>query len=218
MFNKVRKPREYMIFVIIILLISFLVNVYTSIDNFKFKYRIGKESYTNVEKIKTTNKVSNEILNNAIKVGSIDNMELLKLYKNYGELSDSMVSLWDEYSFYEEGISILGLNKKKIKSKELIFNDAYGSIEEYLRKIMDEEMKTQANKINLDGEILEDFKSILKISDEVDQYYTSFYDKNLSDLESEDRENKIIQKYYWIDILEGINIINQKNMSPDFGI
>lgn len=218
MFNKVRKPREYMIFVIIILLISFLVNVYTSIGNFKFKYRIGKESYTNVEKIKTTNKVSNEVLNNAIKVGSIDNMELLKLYKNYGELSDSMVSLWDEYSFYEEGISILGLNKKKIKSKELIFNDAYGSIEEYLRKIMDEEMKTQANKINLDGEILEDFKSILKISDEVDQYYTSFYDKNLSDLESEDRENKIIQKYYWIDILEGINIINQKNMSPDFGI
>ena len=46
MFKRVRRPGDYMLFVVVILLISFLVNVYISINNYKFKYRIGRESYT----------------------------------------------------------------------------------------------------------------------------------------------------------------------------
>ena len=179
MFKRVRRPGDYMLFVVVILLISFLVNVYISINNYKFKYRIGRESYTNIEKIKSTNKTNNEILNNAIKVGCLDNMELLKLYKNYGELSDSMVSLWDEYSFYEEN-------------------------------------KTQSYKVELTGKTLENFNSILIISNNIDSYYNEFYDKNLSSVDIEDREKAIIKKYYWIEILEDINEINQKYINSDF--
>ena len=58
MFKKVRRPGDYMLFVVVILLVSFLVNVYISIDNYKFKYRVGRESYTNIEKIKSTNKTN----------------------------------------------------------------------------------------------------------------------------------------------------------------
>lgn len=216
MFKRVRRPGDYMLFVVVILLISFLVNVYISINNYKFKYRIGRESYTNIEKIKSTNKTNNEILNNAIKVGCLDNMELLKLYKNYGELSDSMVSLWDEYSFYEENISILDFGKKKIDKNNVVFNDIYGTIEEYFRSLMDEEMKTQSYKVELTGKTLENFNSILIISNNIDSYYNEFYDKNLSSVDIEDREKAIIKKYYWIEILEDINEINQKYINSNF--
>lgn len=216
MFKKVRRPGDYMLFVVVILLISFLVNVYISIDNYKFKYRVGRESYTNIEKIKSTNKTNNEILNNAIKIGSLDNMELLKLYKNYGELSDSMVSLWDEYSFYEENISVLDFSKKKIDKNNVVFNDIYGTIEEYFRSLMDEEMKNQSYKVELTGKTLENFNSILIISNKIDSYYDEFYNKNLSSVDIEDREKTIIKKYYWIEMLEDINEINQKYINSEF--
>lgn len=216
MFKKVRRPGDYMLFVVVILLISFLVNVYISIDNYKFKYRVGRESYTNIEKIKSTNKTNNEILNNAIKIGSLDNMELLKLYKNYGELSDSMVSLWDEYSFYEENISVLDFSKKKIYKNNVVFNDIYGTIEEYFRSLMDEEMKKQSYKVELTGKTLENFNSILIISNKIDSYYDEFYNKNLSSVDIEDREKTIIKKYYWIEMLEDINEINQKYINSEF--
>lgn len=216
MFKRVRRPGDYMLFVVLVLLVSFLVNVYISIDNYKFRYRVGRESYTNIEKIKSTNKTNNEILNNAIKAGCLDNMELLKLYKNYGELSDSMVSLWDEYSFYEENISILDFGKKKIDKNNVVFNDIYGTIEEYFRSLMDEEMKTQSYKVELTGKTLENFNSILIISNNIDSYYNEFYDKNLSSIDIEDREKAIIKKYYWIEILEDINEINQKYINSDF--
>ena len=216
MFKKVRRPGDYMLFVVVILLLSFLVNVYISIDNYKFKYRVGRESYTNIEKIKSTNKTNNEILNNAIKIGSLDNMELLKLYKNYGELSDSMVSLWDEYSFYEENISVLDFSKKKIDKNNVVFNDIYGTIEEYFRSLMDEEMKNQSYKVELTGKTLENFNSILIISNKIDSYYDEFYNKNLSSVDIEDREKTIIKKYYWIEMLEDINEINQKYINSEF--
>ena len=216
MFKKVRRPGDYMLFVVVILLISFLVNVYISIYNYKFKYRVGRESYTNIEKIKSTNKTNNEILNNAIKVGCLDNMELLKLYKNYGELSDSMVSLWDEYSFYEENISVLDFSKKKIDKNNVVFNDIYGTIEEYFRSLMDEEMKKQSYKVELTGKTLENFNSILIISNKIDSYYDEFYNKNLSSVDIEDREKTIIKKYYWIEMLEDINEINQKYINSEF--
>lgn len=216
MFKKVRRPGDYMLFVVVVLLLSFLVNVYISIDNYKFKYRVGRESYTNIEKIKSTNKTNNEILNNAIKVGSLDNMELLKLYKNYGELSDSMVSLWDEYSFYEENISVLDFSKKKIDKNNVVFNDIYGTIEEYFRSLMDEEMKNQSYKVELTGKTLENFNSILIMSNKIDRYYDEFYNKNLSSVDIEDREKTIIKKYYWIEMLEDINEINQKYINSEF--
>ena len=53
MFKRVRRPGDYMLFVVLVLLVSFLVNVYISIDNYKFRYRVGRESYTNIEKIKS---------------------------------------------------------------------------------------------------------------------------------------------------------------------
>lgn len=218
MFKKGRKPGEYILFVVVILLVSFLVNVWISLDNYKFKYRVGVESYTNIEKIKSINKVNNELLTNGIKAGSLDNMELLKLYKNYGELSDSMVSLWDDYSFYEESISFLDFNKKKIDKNDIKFNDIYGTIEEYLKSLMDEEMKTKSYKVELSGKTLEKFNSILSITEKVDLCYTDFYEKNLNNIDVEDREKTIIKKYYWIDILKEINIINQKYINSEIEV
>ena len=97
-----------------------------------------------------------------------------------------------------------------------MFNDIYGTIEEYFRSLMDEEMKTQSYKIELTGKTLENFNSILTISNTIDSYYDEFYEKNLSSVDIEDREKVIIKKYYWIEMLEDINEINQKYINSDF--
>ncbi len=77
-------------------------------------------------------------------------------------------------------------------------------------------MKTQSYKVELTGKTLENFNSILIISNNIDSYYNEFYDKNLSSVDIEDREKAIIKKYYWIEILEDINEINQKYINSDF--
>ena len=77
-------------------------------------------------------------------------------------------------------------------------------------------MKTQSYKIELTGKTLENFNSILTISNTIDSYYDEFYEKNLSSVDIEDREKVIIKKYYWIEMLEDINEINQKYINSDF--
>ena len=77
-------------------------------------------------------------------------------------------------------------------------------------------MKTQSYKVELTGKTLENFNSVLIISNKIDSYYDEFYAKNLSSTDIEDREKAIIKKYYWIDMLEDINEINQKYINSDF--
>lgn len=217
MFKKTRTPGDYMLFVVFILLISFIVNVYISVSNYKFKYRVGKESYNNVENIRVVNEGNIEILTNSIKIGSLENMELLKLYRNYGELSESMIDLWDEYSFYEESRPTQIL-KKRIKKNDVVLNDTNGIIEQYLRSLMEKEMKTQTYKVQLSDKVLDNFNSMLNLSKEIDQYYTEFYDKKLNGAIDEQKEKKIIKNYYWIDVLEDLNIMSKKYSDVDFTV
>ncbi|MGG7178068.1 hypothetical protein ACQPU1_10765 [Clostridium paraputrificum] len=215
MSKKARKPGDYMLFVVGILFISFMVNVYISASNYKSQYRVGMESYKNIENIRFTNESNIGILDTAIEIGSIDNMDVLRLYKNYGDISDSTINLWDDYSFYKGNKSLFKF-KKNIETNKNTLVDINGKIEEYLLSILDREMKTQSSKIVLNGEILKVFERIKSLAEEINTYYTEFYSMYLRDVVDEERMKKIIKKYYWIDMLEGVNDINEKYIDMNF--
>ena len=209
MSKKTRRPGDYMLFIVGILFISFMVNVYISVSNYKSQYRVGMESHKNIENIRFINENNIKILDTAIEVGRIDNMDMLKLYKNYGDISDCTTNLWEDYSFYEGNKPLINF-RKNIDTNKNVLVDINGKIEEYLLSELNREMKTQSYKIVLNGEMLNIFKEIKKLAEEINVYYNEFYDMYLSDVIDEERKKKIIKNYYWIDMLEGVNDINEK--------
>ena len=135
MTKKKRKAGDYMLFVVGILFISFLVNVLLSVKNYKANYMVGKEAYRSIENVRVTNDSNIKLLKDAIDIGAISNMDLLKLYKNFSDISDVNMILWNNYVLYEEDKSILG-RKKKIENNGDILTDINIKVQEYLLAIL----------------------------------------------------------------------------------
>lgn len=216
MAKKVRNPRDYMLFIVIILFVSLVVNVLLSVNNYKMDQSLGKESYRNIESVRSTNQDNIEILKKSIDIGSIDNAELLKLYKNFSKVSDLNVDLCRDYIMYENERGSFK-NKKYVNKNVDIISNINTKIEEYLLNLLNREMQTQRYKLELNGQILDNFKTMEQISNDVEKYYSDFYEDNgLNNLSNEEKSKKSIKNKYWIDILEGINDINYKYTDETF--
>ena len=214
--KKVRNPRDYMLFIVMILFVSFVVNVLLSVKNYKMDQSLGKESYRNIESVRSTNQDNIEILKKSIDVGSIDNAELLKLYKNFSKVSDLNIDLCRDYIMYENERGSFK-NKKYVNKNVDIISNINTKIEEYLLNLLNREMQTQRYKLELSGQILDNFKTMEQISNDVEKYYSDFYENNgLNNLSNEEKSKKSIKNKYWIDILEGINDINYKYTDETF--
>ena len=211
-----KTAKEYMILVLAILLVSLTLNIFTSINNYKIKYRVGKESYSSIEHIRINNENNMTILEKSIEVGYLTNMELLQLYKNYSDISSNIIKLWDEYSFYANNKPLFNL-KKKLDTDKNILNDINNNIEDSLLFILNNQMENQSYRLYLnENKLLNKFNGMKELSDKVNNYYIDFYDKYLIDVIDEDKVKKIIKEHYWIDILEGIYSINDEYKNYDF--
>lgn len=214
--KKVRNPRDYMLFIVMILFVSLVVNVLLSVNNYKMDQSLGKESYRNIESVRSTNQDNIEILKKSIDVGSIDNAELLKLYKNFSKVSDLNIDLCRDYIMYENERGSFK-NKKYVNKNVDIISNINTKIEEYLLNLLNREMQTQRYKLELSDQILDNFKTMEQISNDVEKYYSDFYEDNgLNNLSNEEKSKKSIKNKYWIDILEGINDINYKYTDETF--
>ena len=205
--NKLRKSPKCNAIILGILLISLIMNLSLSINNYKNKFRVGKEAYNSTLNIRLLNEKNNEILNNSLAKKSISNMDLLDLYKNYANISDNITKLLEEYNYYNENKPFLS-SKKGISSQDIVANEVHGRIEEYLNSILQKEMSVQSIKVDLGGEYLEKFKEMKNLSDRIKEYFIDFDKENLNGLEYDDKTNKIIKEYYWVNNLESINNIN----------
>lgn len=213
--KKKLKGKNYLLVIIVMLLISLIFNVVIIMKNLDYQYRIGIKSYNNIENIKCRSENNIKLLDSVIEVETIYNMDILKLYQSYASISDSFISLWDEYSFYEDSRQSRAATKK-IDTKEALLNDINGNIEDYLRSMLEVEMKTNAEKRELSGETLEQFKEMRSLSMEINNFYKDFCENQLKISSDEDKKDKIIKKFYWIDVLEGMNKINGKYSDTDF--
>lgn len=202
--------------IIIVLVISLTTNVYTAIMNSRYKILIGKETYKSVEEIRSRNESVLNTLNQCIQAGSINNEELLALYKSYSSISEEFTNLWANYRDYGKE-EIISINKKAKISKE-IPNEVYPRIESLLFEYLSFEMKNRNEKVVLEGETLDNFKAMNNMATQLDEFYKEFNENKFKNVDEEEKELLTIKKNYWIDVLEGMNSIMDPYLNYEFTI
>lgn len=203
------------IVIILILMISLILNIYQNISNKKYFYELGKQNFSNIEEIQSRNESILSILDSCIVAGSVNNVDLLTLYKNYTKISESELNLWNNY-IADDNI----LRKFKNKSKDKVLdikpkNEIYSEIEELLYSHIQNDMTEKIDVIELKGKVSDDFKILRSLSYDLNNYFNNFYKENCSVSESK-KEKLIINKEYWIDMLKGIEEINNKYVEYSF--
>ena len=203
------------IVIILILMISLILNIYQYISNKKYFYELGKQNFSNIEEIRSRNESILSILDSCIIAGSVNNVDLLTLYKNYTKISEAELNLWNNY-IADDNI----LRKFKNKSKDKVLdikpkNEIYSEIEELLYSHIQNDMTEKIDVIELKGKVSDDFKILRSLSYDLNNYFNNFYKENCSVSESK-KEKLIINKEYWIDMLKGIEEINNKYVEYSF--
>lgn len=140
---------------------------------------------------------------------------MLTLYKNYTKISEAELNLWNNY-IADDNI----LRKFKNKSKDKVLdikpkNEIYSEIEELLYSHIQNDMTEKIDVIELKGKLSDDFKILRSLSYDLNNYFNNFYKENCSVSESK-KEKLIINKEYWIDMLKGIEEINNKYVEYSF--
>lgn len=204
------------IIIVIILIISFAINIYQFIFNKKYCYELGKQNYSKIEEIRFRNESILSILNSCITAESVNNVDLLTLYKNYSKISESELSLWNSYLTENNKI----LNNFKNKSKNIVVNtktknELYSEIEELIYSYIQNDMTEKIDVIELKGKVADDFNTLRSMALDLNNYFNSFYEENCNVSEYK-KEKIMISENYWIDILQGIQEVNNKYVEYSF--
>lgn len=195
--------------IILILSLMTTFNMCSSIS--KYRYRIGTDACNYIENIKSLNESNLSLLKAAIDIGSIENMDIVKLYENYKTISGETMILWNEYLFFEENKSAFEPNKE-VYANNAILSDVNGCIRDLFYTMLEDEMKNQNYKLEITSEVFLKLDELKKLSEEIQIYFNNFSDEKLAGLSAEERKKVIIKNYYWIDMLQGINNINENYM------
>ncbi|SFU81880.1 hypothetical protein SAMN04487886_11874 [Clostridium sp. DSM 8431] len=161
-----------------VLILSLMLNTVLILKINKYSYKIGTETYSYIKQAKLIHESNEQILKDTLYIGSIDSMSALKLYKNYNNLSEAINYLWNEYIYYEDNRRFVILNKN-IDTTSLTAIDINYKIQDFLGKLLESEIQNN-NKIELSGDIRQDFIEIFNLEKEKVQYYKNFSDKNLN--------------------------------------
>lgn len=201
------KNIDYLMIISVVLIVSIIINIYSIMKLNDYKYKIGQQSYTDIEDIKQRNEKNMDILSKSIEVGTIKNEELLKLYKNYDAISNDIMELWQQYGQYTQNSNFIF--SKNIKTNKVMEIDIHGKIKEYMLSTLNREMKNEKSKLKLEGEDLQSFKYMYEISLRIYEYFNKFNEETLKKITGEEKENRVIKEHYWVDMLQGIYDISK---------
>ncbi|MBP3917256.1 hypothetical protein [Clostridium sp.] len=202
--------------IVVILMISFTANIYQAILNKKYCYELGKQNYNKIEEIRFRNESIFSILDSCVTAESVNNGDLLTLYKNYSKISEAELSLWNNYLADDNKI----LRKFKNKGKNIVVNtktknELYSEIEELIYSYIQNDMTEKIDVIELNGKAANDFKTLRSMALDLNNYFNSFYEENCNVPESK-KEDIMIKEDYWVDILQGIQEVNNKYVEYSF--
>lgn len=202
--------------IVAILMISFTMNIYQSILNNKYSYELGKQNYSKIEEIRYRNESILSTLDSCVTAGSVNNTDLLTLYKNYSKITEAELVLWNNYISEDNRIFIKNKNKdKNITMPTTTKSELYSQIEELIYSYIQNDMTEKVDVIELKGKALDDFKILRDLSSDLNNYFNDFYEENCNVPDSQ-KEKKMISKDYWIDILQGIQEVNNKYAEYSF--
>lgn len=210
------KNIDYVMIISVVLIVSIIINIYSIMKLNDYKYKIGQQSYTDIEDIKQRNEKNMDILSKSIEVGTIKNEELLKLYKNYDAMSSDIMELWQQYGQYTQNSNFIF--SKNIKTNKVMENDIQGKIKEYMLSTLNREMKNEKSKLKLEGEDLQSFEYMYEISLRIYEYFNKFNEETLKKITGEEKENKVIKEHYWVDMLQGIYDISNDYVNVQWKI
>ena len=199
---------NFKIVLIGIAIVSIIANVYQYGKIYNYKKALKKDSYNNIEAIRYTNESILTILEACTEAKVINREELTMLYTTYNTLVEYDNELWKEYIKDEDN-----LFGSKLRSKEEINNtQLFWNIE----KLLYNYLISSGEEIILDDEILKDFSAMKLLSNEINDLYKEFYEKNNLNIDSEEKEKEMINKDYWIEIFEGIQEVTSKYIGYPF--
>lgn len=211
---KVNKSNSFN-FVLIILVISFLMNIYLSVMNGRYKYKINKENYNNLVELKTRNENSLNIITQCLKTGTINSQEIFNLYENYSEMSNSYNELWISYNDYGND-EILKIPFSSSDMNYVESNLVYSRIEDLIYQYMNSKLDNDLDIIELYGNTLKNFMIMEDLAIDLNNYYINQKEIDFNGLSEEEKENKIINKGYWINSLEEISSVMEKYLYEEF--
>ena len=188
------------------------MNIYLSIMNNRYKYKMGEESYNNLVELKVRNESALNIIKQCLKSESINSQELFALYENYSHMTDSYNELWISYNDYGKE-ELLNLPFSRSKENYIESNLVYSRIEDVLYQYINKKSEDNLDIINLNGQVLQNFIIMESLAVEVSDYYNKQKDDGISD---EKKEFKLIMKGQWIDYLEDISSIMEKYLEKEF--
>ncbi|MBX9138884.1 MULTISPECIES: hypothetical protein [unclassified Clostridium] len=204
------------IIIVVILMISFTANIYQAILNEKYSYELGKQNYSKIEEIRFRNEAILSILDSCVNAESVNNVDLLTLYKNYSKISEAELSLWNNYLADDNKTLRIFKNKNKnIVVNTKTKNELYSQIEELIYSYIQNDMTKKIDVIELKDKIAEDFKALKDMASDLNNYFNNFYEENCNVPESK-KEEKMIKEDYWVDILQGIQEVNNKYVEYSF--
>ena len=76
-------------------------------------------------------------------------------------------------------------------------------------------MTEKIDVIELKGKVADDFKTLRSMAMDLNNYFISFYEENCNVSNSE-KEKVMINEDYWVDILQGIQEVNNKYVEYSF--
>ncbi|MEN8077354.1 hypothetical protein ABFP60_10345 [Clostridioides difficile] len=202
--------------IVVILMISFTMNIYQSILNKKYSYELGKQNYNKIEEIRYRNESIFSILDSCVTAGSVNNVDLLTLYKNYSKITEAELGLWNNY--LNQDNRVFSNNKNKVKNITVTTttkSELYSEIEELIYSYIQNDMTEKVDVIELKGKVLTDFETLKDMSADLNNYFNDFYKENCNVSDSE-KEKRMISEDYWIDILQGIQEVNNKYIEYGF--
>lgn len=204
--------------IILFLFTSLCLNVYTSYMNGKYSMKAGRTAYRNLENVKHKNEMNLMIIEDSIKVGSITNEELLTLYRNYNSLMDSVVVLGTDYA-KDENDRLIEVPKKSLVYDSVANinpSDVISRLENLLYEYIRIEMVNHAEKINLEGQVLENFITIKNISNDINNFFKDSYNQKLVNVKDENKEKVVIKKGYWKDAYDELYLILLEYAEEEF--
>ncbi|GFZ33895.1 hypothetical protein CSC2_44210 [Clostridium zeae] len=208
------KNSQYVIFIVAILLISLIVNVFLSVDNGNYRERIGKKTSDELETIIHGNETINQILANSIQSKCILKTDLVKLSSQYDQVYQGVWKLMDDYSYYKQSKRFTFKNDLNINCD--VTNDAINKIKLYVNKFIESNANSNGDKIELKNNDLLNFKKMNDFSKELDSYFQTTIKKNSNDGTYDGMKDKIEVKNLWIDILNKIFNISNNYSSFEF--
>ncbi|WP_160674216.1 hypothetical protein [Clostridium sp. C8-1-8] len=208
------KNSQYISFIVMILLISFIVNVFLSFDNGGYKERIGKKSSDELEDIVHRNETIKDILTNSIQSKCILKTDLVKMSSQYDQLYLSIWGLMDDYSYYKTSKKLLVKDDGNIDYD--VTNDTVSKIKLYMNKFVESNISLSGDKIELKTNDLLNFQKMNDFSKELDSYFKNTIKKNSSDGTYDGMKDKLEGKNYWIDMLNNVFNISNKYSNFEF--